>query len=69
MRELYRQLDHDVNLQDFLNSKGQKRILRDLEEKEKVKQQQKVENLEKQTLNFKSTLHKIQVIERSVLKM
>ncbi|XP_022905106.2 outer dynein arm-docking complex subunit 1 [Onthophagus taurus] len=60
MRELFRQLDHDANLQDFLSVKGQRRILKDLEMKEFLKKQQIRENQERQLFHYKQTLMKVQ---------
>ncbi|XP_065201399.1 coiled-coil domain-containing protein 63 isoform X1 [Planococcus citri] len=59
MRELYRQLDHYMQLKEFLSIKGQKRILADLEQKENAKKQQKIEQIEKYTQKHNSILEQI----------
>ncbi|KAJ3651791.1 hypothetical protein Zmor_017804 [Zophobas morio] len=59
MREMQRQLDHDGKLREFLTIKGQKRVMRDLEEKEMRKKEQEKEELEKQIKIFQETLDKI----------
>lgn len=59
MREMQRQLDHDGNLREFLTIKGQRRVMKDLEEKEMKKKEQEKENLEKQIKMYQETLEKI----------
>ncbi|XP_015836480.1 outer dynein arm-docking complex subunit 1 [Tribolium castaneum] len=59
MREMQRQLDHDGNLREFLTIKGQKRVMKDLEEKEMKKKEQERENLQKQIKIYQETLDKI----------
>lgn len=61
MREIQRKLDNDLTLREFLIVKGQKRILKDLEEKEKQKRELEVQNLENQLLVYETTMKKIQV--------
>lgn len=56
---MQRQLDHDGKLREFLTIKGQKRVMRDLEEKEMRKKEQEKEELEKQIKIFQETLDKI----------
>lgn len=62
MREIQRKLDNDLTLREFLIVKGQKRILKDLEEKEKQKRELEVQSLEDQLSAYKKTMEKIQVI-------
>lgn len=62
MKELQRQLDHDHMLYDFLGVKGQKRILRDLEEKEMRKREMQKEELDRQMMKYQEMLKEIQVI-------
>jgi hypothetical protein len=59
MREMQRQLDHDGKLREFLTIKGQRRVMRDLEEKEMKKKQQEKEDLERQVKMYQETLDKI----------
>lgn len=61
MREVQRQLDHDLTLREFLIVKGQRRILRDLEEKERKKKEFEIQNLENQLRLYEDTLKQIQV--------
>ncbi|KAF2887967.1 hypothetical protein ILUMI_18206, partial [Ignelater luminosus] len=60
MKELQRQLDHDHMLYDFLGVKGQKRILRDLEEKEMRKREMQKEELDRQMMRYQEMLKEIQ---------
>ncbi|KAJ8911287.1 hypothetical protein NQ315_015290 [Exocentrus adspersus] len=60
MREVQRQLDHDLTLREFLVVKGQRRILRDLEEKERMRKELEVQNLENQLQVYQDTLKQIQ---------
>ncbi|CAH1962896.1 unnamed protein product [Acanthoscelides obtectus] len=68
MREIHRQLDHDLTLREFLSVKGQKRILKDLEEKERIRLEDEAESLENQLLVYEKTLEQIQqfIDEKSV---
>lgn len=66
MREVQRQLDHDLTLREFLIVKGQRRILRDLEEKERKKKEFEIQNLENQLRVYEDTLRQIQVIDDDV---
>ncbi|XP_066149078.1 outer dynein arm-docking complex subunit 1 [Euwallacea fornicatus] len=59
MREVQRDLDHYMNLREFLCLKGQKRVLRDLEEKERLKQESQQQELERQLEIYENTLKKI----------
>ncbi|XP_018573312.1 coiled-coil domain-containing protein 63-like [Anoplophora glabripennis] len=59
MREVQRQLDHDLTLREFLIVKGQRRILRDLEEKERKKKEFEAQNLENQLRLYEDTLTQI----------
>lgn len=61
MREIQRKLDHDLTLREFLIIKGQKRILKDLEEKEKQKKELEVQTLKNQLEIFEKTMKRIQV--------
>lgn len=61
MQELQRKLDHDGKLEQFLAVKGQKRVMRDLEEKERRKREQKRENMQKQLEGYKEMLAQIMV--------
>lgn len=61
MREIQRKLDHDLTLREFLIVKGQKRILKDLEEKERQKRELEVQTLEDQLLIYEKTMRRIQV--------
>nr|CAI5850231.1 unnamed protein product [Callosobruchus analis] len=62
MREIHRQLEHDLTLREFLSVKGQKRILKDLEEKERIRLEDEAESLENQLLLYEKTLEQIQVL-------
>lgn len=59
MRELERLIDHDSKLQMFLEVKSQRRVLKDLEEKEAKKREEARQNMEKTLLLYKETLDKI----------
>ncbi|XP_050302473.1 outer dynein arm-docking complex subunit 1 [Anthonomus grandis grandis] len=61
MREIQRRLDQYMTLREFLCVKGQKRILKDLEEKERLKKEMQQQNLEDQLEVYETTLKKIQV--------
>ncbi|KAF2904861.1 hypothetical protein ILUMI_01332 [Ignelater luminosus] len=56
MQELQRKLDHDGKLEEFLAVKGQKRLMKDLEEKEQRKREQRRENMQKQLNEYKEML-------------
>ncbi|CAH1111843.1 unnamed protein product [Psylliodes chrysocephalus] len=60
MREIQRKLDHDFTLREFLSVKGQKRVLKDLEEKDKKKKESQVQNLENQIIQLENTMDQIQ---------
>ncbi|KAF7275831.1 hypothetical protein GWI33_011227, partial [Rhynchophorus ferrugineus] len=60
MREIQRRLDHYMTLREFLCVKGQKRVLKDLEEKERLKQESQIQDLENQLQIYEDTLKKIQ---------
>ncbi|XP_030747592.1 coiled-coil domain-containing protein 63 [Sitophilus oryzae] len=60
MREIQRRLDHYMTLREFLCVKGQKRILKDLEEKERLKKESQIQDLENQLHVYEETLTKIQ---------
>ncbi|KAJ8946146.1 hypothetical protein NQ314_008968 [Rhamnusium bicolor] len=60
MREVQRQLDHYLTLREFLSVKGQRRILKDLEEKERKKKEFQIQNLENQLKLYEQTLEQIQ---------
>ncbi|KAJ8981964.1 hypothetical protein NQ317_002138 [Molorchus minor] len=59
MREIQRQLDHDLTLREFLSVKGQKRILKDLEEKERKQRELEIEEMENQVRIYDQTLDQI----------
>ncbi|KAG5876655.1 hypothetical protein JTB14_029387 [Gonioctena quinquepunctata] len=61
MRDIQRKLDHDLTLREFLSVKGQKRILRDLEEKEKKKRECEIQSLENQLMVYEKTMEQIQL--------
>lgn len=61
MREIQRRLDNDLTLREFLIVKGQKRILKDLQEKEKQKRELEAQSLENQLAVYEKTMQKIQV--------
>lgn len=67
MRELERQIDHDSKLQEFLEIKSQRRVMKDLEEKEAKKREELRKNMEKTLALYKETLDKIKVL-RLLLK-
>lgn len=60
MREVQRSLQHYLELREFLCVKGQKRVLKDLEEKEKLKRELQKLELETQLEVYENTLKKIQ---------
>ncbi|KAJ8957908.1 hypothetical protein NQ318_001905 [Aromia moschata] len=62
MREIQRQLDHDLTLREFLSVKGQRRILKDLEEKERRQKELEIQNLENQLRIYEETLEQIKKI-------
>nr|CAD7410127.1 unnamed protein product [Timema poppensis] len=59
MRELQRQLDHNAKLQEFLGIKGQKRVMADLEERERQKKQNQKESQEQMIAMYQVILEKI----------
>ncbi|XP_062716582.1 coiled-coil domain-containing protein 63 [Aedes albopictus] len=59
MRELQRKLDHDAKLQEFLSIKGQRRSNAELEEREALKKQKMLENLEKQYAEYEQIMSRI----------
>lgn len=61
MRDVQRSLQHYLELREFLCVKGQKRVLKDLEEKEKMKRELQKLELETQLEVYENTLKKIQV--------
>lgn len=63
---MQRQLDHDLTLREFLIVKGQRRILRDLEEKERRKKEFEIQNLENQLRLYEDTLKQIQVVDHNI---
>ncbi|XP_056636600.1 coiled-coil domain-containing protein 63-like [Diorhabda sublineata] len=71
MREIQRKLDHDVTLREFLSVKGQKRILKDLEEKERKKRDLQTQNQQNQLIMLENTMKQIQTFcgENDVNKM
>lgn len=67
MREIQRRLDHYIALREFLCVKGQKRILKDLEEKERLKKEMQEKELEDQLEMYENTLKQIQVTHLEAL--
>lgn len=61
MRQLQRKLDHDSKLQQFLGTKGQKRIMNDLELRNAKRKQRAEERMREQLNLYKNTLEQIQV--------
>ncbi|CAG9820723.1 unnamed protein product [Phaedon cochleariae] len=61
MRDIQRKLDNDLTLREFLSVKGQIRILKDLEDKERKKKENQVQNVENQLIIYISTMEQIQV--------
>lgn len=61
MRILQRKRDNDAKLQEFFAVKGQKRIMRDLEEAEQLKRQIVRENVEKKLERYLNMLVTIMV--------
>lgn len=61
MRILQRKRDNDGKLQEFFAVKGQKRIMKDLEEAEKRKRQQAKDNMEKKLDRYLNMLITIMV--------
>ncbi|KAL1455865.1 hypothetical protein WDU94_000637 [Cyamophila willieti] len=59
MRELQRELDHDIKLQEFLGIKGQKRIMQDLELREAEKKKDQRETLARTIEKFENILQQI----------
>ncbi|KAK4878234.1 hypothetical protein RN001_010740 [Aquatica leii] len=59
MKELQRQLDHDSKLYEFLGVKGQKRIMKDLEEKELKKVDDNKEEFLRQQDKYEAMLREI----------
>ncbi|XP_060533839.1 outer dynein arm-docking complex subunit 1 [Cylas formicarius] len=60
MREIQRRLDHYLTLREFLCVKGQKRVMKDLEEKERKKKESEIQTLEDQLEMYETTLKEIQ---------
>jgi Skp family chaperone for outer membrane proteins len=61
MRELQRKLDHDAKLQEFLAVKGQQRLNTESEEREADKKKKRVEDMEKQLLEYDKIFQRINV--------
>lgn len=59
MREIKRILDHDNRLQEFLCIKGQRRVLKDLEAKERLKKEEEQRTQENQLKTYVETLTEI----------
>lgn len=68
MKELQRQLDHDRKLYDFLGVKGQKRVMKDLIEKETKKKDMQKEEEEKKTMQHQDMIKEIQVTLSTLYK-
>lgn len=62
---MQRTLDHFASLREFLCVKGQKRVLKDLQEKERRRKECEEENLKNQLQIYTSILDKIKVEETS----
>lgn len=61
MRELQRGMDHDRKTEDFLGTKGRKRLMSDLEEKQRRKRENLKLELQNQLTTYKNTLNDIMV--------
>lgn len=59
MREMHRELDHGGKLKEFLIIKSQKRVMKDLEQKEIKKKEGEKENMEQQIQVYEEILLKI----------
>lgn len=71
MRELQRRLDYDTGLHEFLQVKGQRRIMRDLEIKERVRKDAEREKAAAQLKEYEETLATIKELtgERNVRRL
>lgn len=59
MRELQRKLDHDAKLQEFLAIKGQQRLNTEQQEREADKKKKRVEEMERQFVEFDKIFQRI----------
>lgn len=59
MRELQRKLDHDANLQEFLETKGQRRSNEELEQREAARKKRMQEELQRQHEDYQATMQRI----------
>lgn len=62
MRELQRRLDYDTNLHEFLQVKGQKRVMRDLEIKERKRREFERAKHERELKTYEETLEQIKTL-------
>lgn len=71
MRELQRRLDYDSCLHEFLQIKGQKRVMRDLEIKERKRKEFEKEKAEKELKLYEVTLNMIKELtgEKNVQRL
>lgn len=68
IRELYRKMDHDQKLQDFMSVKCQVRIMVDLESKEMEKREKQREEMTEQIRKYEEILYNIFVSPVSMTK-
>lgn len=61
MRELQRKLDHDAKLQEFLAIKGQQRLNTEQQEREADKKKKRLEEMERQFVEFDKIFQRIVV--------
>lgn len=59
MRELQRKLDHDAKLQEFLAIKGQQRLNTEQQEREADKRKKRLEEMERQFVEFDKIFQRI----------
>lgn len=67
MRELQRKLDHDAKLQEFLAIKGQQRLNTEQQEREADKKKKRIEEMERQFVEFDKIFQRI-IVSISVLE-
>ena len=61
MRELQRRMDHDRETEEVLGVKSRKRLMSDLEEKQRQKRENQKLELQNQLTTYKNTLNDIMV--------
>lgn len=59
MKELQRKLDHDAKLQEFLAIKGQQRLNTEQQEREADKRRKKLEEMERQFMEYDKIFQRI----------